>query len=163
MTGEKTGGTVPITQEGFRKLKEQLRQLEQVEWPEIIQAIEEARALGDLSENAEYQYAKEKQGQLDAKIRQLKDRLSRADVIDPSQMSGDQVLFGATAIAKNLETEKKVTYILVGPDEADVTSGKISIQSPIGQAFIGKKVGDTVEVNTPGGTRAFEILEVKWK
>ncbi|MFH1435502.1 MAG: transcription elongation factor GreA [Pseudomonadota bacterium] len=154
--------TVPITQVGFRKLKEQLRQLEQVEWPDILKDIEEARAHGDLSENAEYQYAKEKQGRLDAKIRQLKDRLSRADVIDPSKMSGDQVLFGATAVAKNLEAEKEVTYILVGPDEADVTSGKISILSPIGRAFVGKKVGDMVEVKTPGGMRTFEILKIKW-
>ena len=163
MPGEKQGETVPITREGFRRLREQLKQLEQVEWPAIIKDIEEARAHGDLSENAEYQYAKEKQGQLDAKIRQLKDRLSRADIIDPSKMSGDQVLFGATAIAKNLETDKEVTYILVGPDEADVTCGKISIQSPIGKAFVGKMVGDMVEVKTPGGKRMFEILKVKWK
>ena len=163
MPGEKQVETVPITQEGFRKLKAQLRQLELVEWPDILKDIEEARALGDLSENAEYQYAKEKQGLLDAKIRQLKDRLSRADVIDPSNMSGDRVLFGAKAIAKNLETDKQVTYILVGPDEADVTCGKISIQSPIGRAFVGKKVGDMVEVITPGGKRTFKILKVKWK
>ncbi len=163
MPGEKQVETVPITQEGFRKLKAQLRQLELVEWPDILKDIEEARALGDLSENAEYQYAKEKQGLLDAKIRQLKDRLSRADVIDPSNMSGDRVLFGAKAIAKNLETDKQVTYIIVGPDEADVTCGKISIQSPIGRAFVGKKVGDMVEVITPGGKRTFKILKVKWK
>ncbi len=155
-------GSVPMTIEGFRKLQEQLKQLEFEEWPAIIKEIEEARAHGDLSENAEYQYAKEKQGQIDAKIRQIKDMLSRAEVIDPAKMSGDSIAFGATVIARNLQTEQEVRYVLVGPEEANVTEGKISIQSPIGRAFIGKKCGDSVEVETPGGVRAFEILKISW-
>jgi transcription elongation factor GreA len=155
-------GSVPMTVEGFRRLQEQLKQLEHEEWPAIIKEIEEARAHGDLSENAEYQYAKEKQGQLDAKIRQIKDMLSRAEVIDPAKMAGDSIAFGATVLARNLQTDQEVKYVLVGPEEANVTEGKISIQSPIGRAFIGKKPGESVEVNTPGGVRAFEILKISW-
>lgn len=155
-------GTIPMTPEGFKNLKEQLRQLEMEQWPAIVKEIEEARAHGDLSENAEYHYAKEKQGQLDAKIRQIKDRLARAEVIDTSKMSGDQAAFGATVFAKNLQTDQEVKYLLVGPEEADVTVGKISIQSPIGKAFIGKKTGEEVQVETPGGLRSFEILKVTW-
>jgi transcription elongation factor GreA len=155
-------GTVPMTPGGYRKLQEQLKQLELEEWPEIIKEIEEARAHGDLSENAEYQYAKEKQGQLDAKIRQIKDMLSRAEVIYPSALAGDHAAFGATVIARNLQTQQEVKYLLVGPEEADVLEGKISIQSPIGRAFVGKKTGDSVEVDTPGGVRAFEILKIVW-
>lgn len=155
-------GSVPMTAEGYKRLQEQLRQLEHEEWPDIIKEIEEARAHGDLSENAEYQYAKEKQGQLDAKIRQIKDMLARAEVIDPSKMSGDAIAFGATVIARNLQTEQEVRYMLVGPEESNVTEGKISIQSPIGRAFIGKKIGESVEVDTPGGVRAFEILKISW-
>jgi transcription elongation factor GreA len=155
-------GTIPMTPEGFNNLKEQLRQLEMEQWPAIVKEIEEARAHGDLSENAEYQYAKEKQGQLDAKIRQIKDRLARAEVIDPSKMSGDQAAFGAMVFAKNLQTNQEVKYLLVGPEEADVTAGKISIQSPIGKAFLGKKTGEEVQVETPGGLRSFEILKITW-
>jgi transcription elongation factor GreA len=155
-------GTVPMTPGGYRRLQEQLRQLEHEEWPAIIKDIEEARAHGDLSENAEYQYAKEKQGHLDAKIRQIKDMLSRAEVIPPSALAGDHAAFGATVIARNLETRQEVRYLLVGPEEADVLEGKISIQSPIGRAFVGKKTGDSVEVDTPGGVRAFEILKIVW-
>jgi len=151
-----------MTIEGFRRLQEQLKQLEHEEWPDIIKEIEEARAHGDLSENAEYQYAKEKQGHLDAKIRQIKDMLSRAEVIDPSKMAGDSIAFGATVIARNLQTDQEVKYVLVGPEESNVTEGKISIQSPIGRAFIGKKPGESVEVDTPGGVRAFEILKISW-
>lgn len=155
-------GSVPMTRGGYQKLQKQLKQLEQQEWPSIIKEIEEARAHGDISENAEYQYAKEKQGHLDAKIRQLKDMLSRAEVIDPSKMSGEKAAFGATVIAKNLETDRDVKYILVGPEESDVTEGRISIQSPIGKAFIGKNTGEEVRVETPGGIRTFEILKITW-
>jgi transcription elongation factor GreA len=155
-------GTIPMTPAGFKNLKEQLRQLEMEEWPAIVKDIEEARAHGDLSENAEYQYAKEKQGQLDAKIRQIKDRLARAEIIDPSTMSGDQAAFGATVLARNLQTDQEVKYLLVGPEEADVSIGKISIQSPIGKAFIGKKIGQEIKVETPGGLRSFEILKITW-
>jgi len=151
---------IPMTREGFEKLKEELRRLENEEWPAILKEIEEARAHGDLSENAEYQYAKEKQGQIDAKIRHLKDRLSRAEVIDPSTMQGESAGFGATVIVTNLQTNQEVKYTLVGPDEADVISGRISIQSPIGRALIGKKEGDQVSVETPGGLRSFEIKKI---
>lgn len=155
-------GSVPLTREGYKKLQDELRHLEREEWPDILKDIEEARAHGDLSENAEYQYAKEKQGQLDAKIRKLKDMLSRAEVIDPAKMSGENAAFGATVTAKNLETDREVKYLLVGPEEADASAGKISIQSPIGRAFVGKKTGEEIQVETPGGVRSFRILQIAW-
>ncbi len=159
---KETKSPIPITPEGLKNLKEQLRQLEMEQLPAILREIEEARAHGDLSENAEYQYAKEKQGQLDAKIRQLKDRIARAEIIDPAKMTGDRVAFGAVVVARNLKTDQEVRYMIVGPDEADVTVGKISIQSPIGKAYIGRKVGEQVNVETPGGIRSFEIIKITW-
>jgi transcription elongation factor GreA len=155
-------GSIPLTQEGYRKLQNELRQLEHEQWPDVLKEIEEARAHGDLSENAEYQYAKEKQGQLDAKIRKLKDMLSRAEVIDPAKMAGENAAFGATVTAKNLETDQEVKYLLIGPEEADAAVGRISIQSPIGRAFVGKKTGDEIQVETPGGIRSFRILKITW-
>jgi len=154
---------IPMTAAGFEKLKEKLRQLELEEWPAVIRDIEEARAHGDLSENAEYQYAKDKQGQLDVRIRQLKDRLARAEIIGAEQLKGDTALFGATVNVRNRETEQDARYTLVGPEEADVATGRISILSPIGRAFLGKKRGEIVEVVTPGGTRSFEVLAVLWE
>jgi len=154
---------VPMTIDGFTKLEEELQRLKAEERPRIIQAIAEARAHGDLSENAEYHAAKEAQGMNEAKVAELEDKLSRADVIDPTSLSGKTVKFGATVKLIDEDTEEKVTYKIVGDFEANLRDGKISISSPIARALIGKDVGDVVEVTTPKGSRSFEILKVDWK
>ena len=154
---------VPMTIEGFTLLETELQRLKAVERPRIIQAISEARAHGDLSENAEYHAAKEQQGYNEAKVAELEDKLSRADVIDISKLSGDSVKFGATVQLVDEDTDEKVTYKIVGEYEADVKKAKVSITSPIARALIGKKKGDSVEVATPKGARAYEILKVGFK
>ena len=145
-----TAEKVPMLAEGHRKLTEQVRHLKTVERPEIVQAIEDARAHGDLSENAEYHAAKERQGQIEATIADIEDQLSRAMVIDPTTLSGDKVVFGATVTLID-EDEKKVKYQLVGQVEADAKDGKISYNSPLGRALIGRQKGEEVEVSTPSG------------
>jgi len=154
---------VPMTIEGFTLLESELQRLKAVERPRIIAAISEARAHGDLSENAEYHAAKEQQGYNEAKVAELEDKLSRADVIDISKLSGDSVKFGATVQLVDEDTDEKATYKIVGEYEADVKKAKISITSPIARALIGKKKGDSVEVTTPKGARAYEILKVGFK
>ncbi len=154
---------VPMTVEGYKALETELQRLKSQERPRIIQAIAEARAHGDLSENAEYHAAKEAQGMNEAKVAELEDKLGRADVIDPTKLSGDSVKFGATVELVDEDTEEEVTYKLVGDLEADVKSGKVSISSPIARALIGKAVGDVVEVTTPKGSRSYEILKMSWK
>ena len=153
---------VPMTAEGFTTLEAELQRLKSKERPRIVQAIAEARAHGDLSENAEYHAAKEEQGLNEAKVAELEDKLSRADVIDPTTLSGETVKFGATVTLEDEDTEEEVRYKLVGDLEADVKSGKVSISSPIARALIGKTTGDSVEVTTPKGARAYEILKVEW-
>ena len=152
-----------MTAEGYRVLDEQLKQLKQVERPSVIAAISEAREHGDLSENAEYHAAKERQGWIEGQIAEIEDKISRAQVIDVSKLSGSQVKFGATVTVVDEDTEEEATYQIVGEHEADVKMGKISISSPIARALISKEVGDVVEVNTPGGVKAYEILKVEWK
>jgi len=154
---------VPMTIEGFTLLESELQRLKGVERPRIISAISEARAHGDLSENAEYHAAKEQQGYNEAKVAELEDKLSRADVIDVTKLSGDSVKFGATVKLVDEDTEEEVSYKIVGEYEADVKKGKISITSPIARALIGKKKGDSVEVTTPKGAKAYEILKVAFK
>ena len=154
---------VPMTIEGFSLLETELQRLKGVERPRIISAISEARAHGDLSENAEYHAAKEQQGYNEAKVAELEDKLSRADVIDISKLSGESVKFGATVKLVDEDTDEEVSYKIVGEYEADVKKGKISITSPIARARIGKKKGDSVEVTTPKGARAYEILKVAFK
>jgi len=154
---------VPMTIEGFSLLETELQRLKAVERPRIIQAISEARAHGDLSENAEYHAAKEQQGYNEAKVAELEDKLSRADVIDTTKLSGDSIKFGATVQLVDEDTDEKVSYRIVGEYEADVKKGKISITSPIARALIGKKKGESVEVATPKGARAYEILKVGFK
>ncbi|MBV9065338.1 MAG: transcription elongation factor GreA, partial [Methylobacteriaceae bacterium] len=141
-------------------LEEELKRRQQVERPRIIQAIAEARAHGDLSENAEYQAAKEAQGHNEGRIAEIEDRMSRAEVIDVSKLSGSSVMFGATVTLVDEDTEEEKRYQIVGENEADVKSGKVSITSPIARALIGKKIGDTVEVNTPGGGKSYEVVNV---
>jgi len=146
---------VPMLEEGHRKLNDELKRLK-AERPEIVDAIEAARAHGDLSENAEYHAAKERQGQIEASIVDLEDKLSRAMIIDPTTLSGDKVVFGATVTLLD-EDEKKVRYQLVGLVEADASSGRISYNSPLGRALIGRQKGEEVEVSTPSGDRYYEI------
>jgi transcription elongation factor GreA len=151
---------VPMTTAGYAALEEELKRRQQIERPRIIQAIAEARAHGDLSENAEYHAAKEAQGHNEGRIAEIEDRLSRAEVIDISKLSGNSVMFGATVTLVDEDTEEEKRYQIVGENEADVKSGKVSITSPIARALIGKKTGDTVEVNTPGGGKSYEVVNV---
>lgn len=151
---------VPMLAEGYRLLEDELKRLKK-ERPEIVDAIEEARAHGDLSENAEYHAAKERQGQIEAQIGDIEDRLSRALVIDPTTLSGDKVVFGATVTLLD-EEDKEVRYQLVGQQEADARVGRISYNSPLGRALIGKEVGEEVEVTTPAGDRYYEVAKVEF-
>jgi len=153
---------VPMTAPGFDALKEELRWRQQEERPRIIDAISEARSHGDLSENAEYHAAKESQSLNEGRVNELEDLIARAEVIDVSKLSGDKVKFGATVVLIDEDTEEKKTYQIVGDQEADVKSGRISISSPIARALIGKEVGDAIEVNAPGGARGYEVLKVQY-
>ncbi|MFC4724881.1 transcription elongation factor GreA [Glycocaulis abyssi] len=154
---------IPMTAEGHRALDDELKHLKSVERPAVIQAISEARDHGDLSENAEYHAAKERQSWIEGRVVELEDKLARAQIIDVSRMSGDQVKFGATVTLIDEDTEAEATYKIVGDDEADVKSGKISVSSPIARSLINKETGDVVEVNAPGGLKTYEILKVEWK
>ena len=151
-----------MTAAGHAKLREELRWRQQEERPRIIDAISEARAHGDLSENAEYHSAKEAQSLNEGRIGELEDLIARAEVIDLSKMSGDNIKFGATVTLVDEDTDEEKTYQIVGDQEADVKAGRISISSPIARALIGKTVGDAIEVNAPGGARGYEILKVEW-
>jgi len=151
----------PMLAEGYEKLQTDVRHLKTVERPEIIEAIEVARGHGDLSENAEYHAAKERQGQVEATIADLEDRISRALVIDPTTLSGDKVVFGATVTLTD-EDKKKVRYQLVGQTEADAKVGRISYNSPLGRALIGRRVGEEVEVSTPSGDRYYKIKVIEF-
>jgi transcription elongation factor GreA len=154
---------VPMTVEGYKNLEEELQRLKAVERPRIIAAISEARAHGDLSENAEYHAAKEQQGLNEARVAEIEDKINRAEVIDTSKLSGDTIKFGATVTLQDEDSDDKVTYTIVGDTEADLRNGKISISSPIARALIGKSKGDSVDVTTPKGTRTLEVLKVTWK
>jgi transcription elongation factor GreA len=152
---------MPMLAEGYERLQTEVRHLKMVERPQIIEAIEEARGHGDLSENAEYHAAKERQGQVEAQIADLDDRLSRAMVIDPKTLSGDKVIFGATVHLRD-EHDAPVKYQIVGQTEADAKIGRISYSSPLGRALIGRTVGDEVEVSTPSGDRYYAIEKVEF-
>lgn len=154
---------IPMTSEGYEAIDVELRRLKNSERPRIIQAIAEARAHGDLSENAEYHAAKEAQGMNEARIAELEETLGRSEVIDVTKLSGDTIKFGATVKLVDEDTEEEKSYKIVGEMEADVKTGKISITSPIARALIGKSSGDSVEVAAPGGHRAYEILDVEFK
>ena len=154
---------VPMTAAGHQALIDEVKHLKSVERPRIIKAIEEARAHGDLSENAEYHAAKEAQGWNEARVAELEDMISRAEVIDVSKLGGDTVKFGATVTVVDEDTDKEAVYRIVGDFEADVKSGKLSISSPIARALIGKQEGDEVVFTVPGGEREFEILEVRYE
>ncbi len=151
-----------MTGEGYSVLDEELKRLKTQERPSVIAAIAEARMHGDLSENAEYHAAKERQGWIEGRIAEIEDKIARAQIIDVSKLSGAQVKFGATISVVDEDTEEEARYQIVGEHEADVKLGKISLTSPLSRAVIGKEVGDVVEVNTPGGVKAYEILKVEW-
>ncbi|MCS6986779.1 MAG: transcription elongation factor GreA [Sphingomonadaceae bacterium] len=151
----------PMLAEGHEKLVAQLKRLKEIERPETVEAIEEARAHGDLSENAEYHAAKERQGQIEAQIAELEDKLARAHVIDPRTLSGDRVVFGATVDLVD-EEDRRVVYQLVGELEADAKRGRISYNSPLGRALIGRREGEEVEVSTPSGDRCYVIEKVRF-
>ncbi|QRN40897.1 MAG: transcription elongation factor GreA [Neisseriaceae bacterium] len=154
---------VPLTVKGAELLKAELKRLKSVERPAVIAAIAEARSHGDLSENAEYDAAKEKQGFIESKIREIEYKLSVAQIIDPKEFNEEgKVVFGATVTIENLDTEEKSTYQIVGEDEADIKLNKISVLSPIARSLIGKEVGDIIELETPGGRKELEILKVEY-
>ena len=152
---------IPMTRQGYEELREELRRLQTFERQKIIRAIEEARAHGDISENAEYQAAKEKQAHIEGRIQELSDRLARAEVVDLPKTPPEKVQFGVKVTLLNVDTDEEVTYRLVGPYESDVERGLISVTSPLGRALIGREEGDEVEVHTPKGTRVYEILKIE--
>jgi transcription elongation factor GreA len=154
---------IPMTAEGLAPLKTELQQLKTVERYAVIKAIAEAREHGDLSENAEYHAARERQSFIEGRISELEDVISRADVIDLTKLSGTTIRFGASVTVADVETDEETTYQLVGPYETDLKKNKISVQSPLGRALIGKTVGDTAEVTAPGGAKGYEVLSVKFK
>ena len=154
---------VPMTAGGYERLREELRNLKSVERPAIIQLIAEARTHGDLSENAEYHAARERQSFIEGRIGELEDKISRAEVIDVSRLSGKVVKFGATVTIADEDTDEKSTYQIVGELEADISAGLLSVTSPLARAIIGKTVGDQVEVATPRGAKDYEIVKVRFK
>ena len=155
--------TIPITTKGFEKLKAELEKLKTIDRKEIVEAIQEARSHGDLSENAEYDAAKERQGLIEARITELESKIPRFEVINTTALSGEKVIFGATVELKNSDSEEKRTYTIVGPDEADISTGKVSILSPLARAVLGKKAGNDVVVKAPSGNIEYEIVKVTFK
>ena len=153
---------MPITSEGYERLEVELRQLKTEERPAVIQAIAEAREHGDLSENAEYHAAKEKQGFIETRIIELEDKISRAEVIDVSRLGGKTIKFGATIKLVDEDTDEESAYKIVGVDEAEIREGKLSYSAPLARALIGKEAGDRIEVTTPRGSKVYEILKVKF-
>lgn len=154
---------IPMTPEGHKRLQERLKYLKAVKRPENIRAIEVARGHGDLSENADYDAAKEEQGHIAREMREIEDRLARAEIIDPAKMNHTQIRFGATVRLEEANTGEEKIYQIVGPHESDIKTGKISVASPIARGLIGKEAGDAVQVRTPNGLREFEILSVEYK
>lgn len=154
---------IPMTAEGYNRLEEELRHLKHTERPAVIKAIAEARDHGDLSENAEYHAARERQSFIEGRVGELEDKIARAEVIDISKLSGKQVMFGATVTLVDEDTDEKSSYQIVGPDEADIRSKRLSITSPLARALIGKTTGDNVEVTTPNGSKSYEIVRVAFK
>ena len=153
----------PMTVAGHEQLEAEVKRLKSEERPAVIQAIAEARAHGDLSENAEYHAAKERQGWIESQLMDLEDKLSRAQVIDPTKLTGEKVVFGATVTVVDEDTDEEKVFQIVGDLEADVKAGRISVSSPIARALIGKEVGDSAEVAAPGGSKAYEVLTVEFK
>ncbi len=156
------GDRIPMSQKGYEKLQVELRRMRSEERPRIVREIEDARAHGDLSENAEFHAAKDRQGHIEGRIRELDDKLARAQVIDTAGQSPDAVRFGTTVVLEDTDSGEKVSYTLVGEDETDVANGLISVTSPVARALLGKGVDASVKVRVPKGTREFEILEIRY-
>ncbi len=154
---------VPVTAAGYTALNEELKDLKSVQRPDVIRAIAEAREHGDLSENAEYHSARERQSFIEGRIKELEGLISRADVIDPSKLSGSTVKFGATVVVADEDTDEEKTFQIVGETEADIAHGKLNIKSPLARALIGKEEGDSVEVMTPGGGKSYEVVSVTFR
>lgn len=154
---------VPITKKGYEAILAEIDRLKKVERPKNIKDIEEARAHGDLSENAEYTAAKERQSHIEGRIRDLEHKLAELEVINTANFSADKVVFGATVRVKDLQAEVEQSYTLVGPDEGDLKNGKLSVQSPVGRALIGKRVGESIEVKTPAKVVSYEILDIRFE
>ena len=152
---------IPMSKTGNQKLRDELYRLERIERSEVVKAIEVAREHGDLKENAEYHAAKDRQGHIEGRIIELKDKLARAEVIDCSKINSTTVVFGTIVQLLDLDTEEQITYQLLGPEEADVKKGSISVLSPLGKSMLGKRVGDEVQAITPGGTREFEVIAIR--
>lgn len=152
---------IPVTPEGYKAIRLELEKLKRVERPKTIRAIEEARAHGDLSENAEYAAAKERQGFIEGRINELAYKLAHLEVIDPGSLTKDRAVFGSRVLLENMETGQDVEYQLVGPDESDLEKGRISVVSPLGRALLGKKPGDELVVEVPGGKRSYELVEIR--
>jgi transcription elongation factor GreA len=152
---------IPITPSGYEALKKELEHLKTVERPQNIQAIEEARAHGDLSENAEFDAAKEKQAFIETRVQELEYKLGNAEIIDPKNLEiGDKAVFGCTVILENIDSGEEVKYQIVGPDESDIQKGRISFSSPLGKAIIGKEIGTEIKINVPGGRRTYELVDI---
>ena len=154
---------IPMTAKGYARLETELKRLKTVERPDVIKSLSAAREHGDLAENAEYHAARERQSFIEGRVRELEDKLSRAEVIDVSKLSGKDVKFGATVTLADEETDEKKTYQLVGADEADVNNGRLSITSPVARALIGRGIGDSVHVNTPNGGRSYEVIKINYR
>jgi transcription elongation factor GreA len=154
---------IPMTETGYNRLQEELKRLKSVDRPAVIRAIAEARENGDLSENAEYHAAREQQSFIEGRVLELEDKIARAEVIDVSKLSGKLVKFGATVTLADEETDEKVSYQIVGEDEADISQRRLSVTSPLARALIGKAIGDSVEVSTPRGARSYEIVKVGFR
>ncbi|MEE9196345.1 MAG: transcription elongation factor GreA [Alphaproteobacteria bacterium] len=153
---------VPMTAGGYQGLVEEAKRLKTVERPVIIKAIEEARSHGDLSENAEYHAAREKQSFIEGRLAELEDKIARAEVIDIAQMSGKVIRFGATVTVADEDTDEESTYQIVGEDEANISAGRLSVTSPLAKALIGRQSGDSVDINTPGGAKGYEVVKVRY-
>ncbi len=151
---------IPITKEGYEALKKELEHIKRVERPENIKAIEEARSHGDLSENAEFEAAKERQSFIDGRLAELAYKMAHADIIDSETLSKDMAVFASSVLLENINTGENVTYQLVGPYEANIDEGRISVSSPLGKAIIGRKPGDEITLQTPGGERSYELLDI---
>ena len=151
---------VPVTKQGFEALQKELQNLKKVERPQNIKAIEEARAHGDLSENAEYAAAKDRQGFIEGRINELEFKLSHIDIIETDKLPKDRAVFGSKVVLENIETGEDVSYQLVGPDESDIENGRISVSSPLGKAILGRKPGDELTLEVPGGKRSYELVEI---
>ena len=155
--------SIPMTREGYQRLQEELKRLIRIDRPAVVQAIAEARGHGDLSENAEYDAAKDRQGFIEGRIKELNDKIARAQVINPAELESDKVVFGATVTLCDADSGNEVTYQIVGEDEADIKGGKISVTSPVGKALIGHRLDDEVRIKVPSGIKIYELIDIKYE